>query len=66
MTMLTASESLAVLNEAANSVVLIQEKQMQKMASTLEALNESYASQLKWFSTTSGNDASNVFWNYCS
>ena len=40
-----ASESLAVLNEAANNGASTGE-QMQKMASTLEALNASYASQL--------------------
>ncbi len=40
-----ASESLAVLNEAANSGANTGE-QMQKMASTLEQLNDSYASQL--------------------
>ena len=40
-----ASESLAVLNEAANNGANTGE-QMQKMAATLEALNESYASQL--------------------
>jgi len=41
-----ASESLAVLNEAANSGANTGEE-MQKMASTLEALNASYASQLQ-------------------
>ena len=41
-----ASESLAVLNEAANSGANTGE-QMQKMASTLEQLNASYASQLQ-------------------
>jgi gliding motility-associated protein GldL len=40
-----ASESLAVLNEAANNGANTGE-QMQKMASTLEALNDSYAMQL--------------------
>jgi gliding motility-associated protein GldL len=40
-----ASESLAVLNEAANNGANTGE-QMQKMASNLEALNESYAAQL--------------------
>lgn len=41
-----ASESLAVLNEAANSGANTGEE-MQKMASTLEQLNASYASQLQ-------------------
>lgn len=41
-----ASESLAVLNEAANSGANTGEE-MKKMASTLEALNRSYASQLQ-------------------
>jgi gliding motility-associated protein GldL len=40
-----ASESLAVLNEAANNGANTGEE-MQKMASTLEQLNESYATQL--------------------
>jgi len=41
-----ASESLAVLNEAANSGADTG-AEMQKMASTLEQLNQSYASQLQ-------------------